>query len=95
MATIEELDLTIPPAIRAGLDRYQLGIPTGDCLRAILSGDLYAAFARADPDTTAAMPAIVGYIVRHLPTASYGDPKRVAVWLARHAAELAAGRAAR
>lgn len=73
---------TVPPAIRAGIDRYRQGIPPGLCLLAILQGDLYAAFQRADPDTRASMPAIVTYIVAHLSGQSYGSPEVVSRYLA-------------
>lgn len=77
----------IPPAIRAGLDRYANGIMPGDCLRAILAGDLYGAFTRADPDTAAAMPAIVAFVVGTL-AAPYGTYERLHDWIVQHERRL-------
>lgn len=74
----------IPPAIRAGIDRYRAwGLRTGDCLYRILVGDLFGAFLAADPATTEAMPAIVAYIRRELPAVSHGSPEAVERWIAR------------
>lgn len=73
----------IPPAIRSGLDRYAKdGIRPGDCLYAILCGDLFGAFARADPETRDAMPAIVVHIENRLPGACGGEDV-VERWIAR------------
>ena len=77
----------VPTYLRESLDLYaERGIPPGGCLLALLSGDLSDAFARADPITTAAMPAIASYIVNRLPRDSYGGPEIVAEWIARHRA---------
>jgi len=77
----------VPTYLRESLDLYaERGIPPGGCLLALLSGDLSAAFARADPITTATMPAIARYIVNRLPHESYGSPEVVAGWIAWHRA---------
>ncbi len=69
---------TVPPAIQAGIDRYAMhGIAPGDCLRAILEGDLFAAFVRADPGTRASMGAIVDHITSRLPGPTWGSPEAV------------------
>lgn len=74
----------IPPEIRAALDFYaESGIRTCPCLHAVLEGDLFAAFARADNETMLALPAIVAYIRAQLPPGSYGSPEVVARWIAR------------
>lgn len=73
---------TVPPNILSGLNRYAQGIPPGDCLRAILEGDLYAAFTRADPTTRASMGAIVHMIRTRLPSAAHGSPEAVSRYLA-------------
>jgi len=74
----------IPPAIRAGLDRYaEHGLRGGNTLHAILCGDLFGAFARADPETQAAMPAIVAYVVNDF-FAPYGSAASVEAWIAQH-----------
>lgn len=84
---------TVPPAILAGLQRYGQGIPPGDCLRAILEGDLYAAFTRADPMTRAAMAAIVDLIRHRLPSATHGSPEAVSRYLSEATANLRDGKA--
>lgn len=74
---------TVPPAIRAGIDRYAMhGIAPGSCLRAIIENDLFVAFQRADPETAAAMGAIVRHIREHVPGATWGSPEAVSRYLA-------------
>lgn len=69
---------TVPPSIQSGIDRYAMhGVAPESCLRAILEGDLFAAFVRADPDTRAAMCAIVDHITSRLPGATWGSPESV------------------
>lgn len=78
----------IPPMIRESLDCYaKHGVPPGDCLRAILSGDLFLAYARADDETSSAMPAIVRYVEERLPAGSFGSRELVADWLATRLSE--------
>ncbi len=77
-------------ALRESLARYLSdGIPTGDCLRAILCGDLFVAFARADQETAAQMHEIVAEIETTLPPASYGSCAQVGLWIAKHNARRA------
>ncbi len=72
----------VPKNIRHAIDRYVLqGIPPGDCTRAILAGDLFAAFSRADPMTTAAMAAIVWYVQTELPPGCWGSYELVDEWI--------------
>jgi hypothetical protein len=79
----------IPPAILAGLERYvRLGVRPGSCLYAILSGNLFEAFARSDPETEQAMPAIARYIREHVPGHLWGSPEVVSRYIAECAAEL-------
>jgi hypothetical protein len=78
----------IPPMIRQTLDDYgKRGLPPGDCLRAVLCGDLFLAFARADDETSTAMPAIIVYITERLPAGSFGNYALVADWIAARKAE--------
>jgi hypothetical protein len=79
----------IPPLVKRGIDNYQLyGLRPGDTVLALLSGDMYAAFTRADDDTRAALAEIIGYIVRTV--TEYGTPARVRDWLALRAAARSA-----
>lgn len=74
----------IPQRIREGLDRYaQHGLPTGDCLRAVLEDRLFAALDRADAETAAAMPAICAYVRCQLPPDCWGSPDVVSRWIAK------------
>ncbi len=74
-----------PEEIRDALQRYvEHGIPTGDCLRAILANDLMQAFARADVYTARAMPSIASYIHNRIPSEAHGSYEAVDQWI-RHA----------
>lgn len=74
----------LPPRIKRALDEYaQHGIRTGDCLYAVLCNDLRGAFSRADPEVTAAMPAIVAYINSVLPCGCWGSVPAVESWIRR------------
>jgi hypothetical protein len=72
----------LPPRIKRALDDYALlGLRTGDCLYAVLCNDLRGAFARADPEVTAAMPAIVAYVNSVLPCVCWGSIEAVESWI--------------
>jgi hypothetical protein len=75
-------ETVVPPMIQAGIDRYaQHGIPPRSCLRAILEGDLFAAFTCADPGTRTAMGAIVDKISSTLHRSVYGTAAKVSAYL--------------
>lgn len=83
----------IPPNMKRSLELYErCGLPTGDCLRAILSGDLFQAFARADPQTVASMPDIVAYIRHRMPSQCFGSELAVDRWIEMHSPRFAADR---
>jgi hypothetical protein len=72
-----------PAWARDSIDRYvQHGIPTGGCLRAVLSNDLMQAFSRADVETAKAMASIVSYIHNRVPGMAHGSEARVDAWIA-------------
>ena len=80
----------IPPVTRQTIDDYSKhGLQPGHCVRAILAGDLFMAFERADDETASAMPAIVAY-VRRLPAGAFGSYRAVQDWLDARTAERAA-----
>lgn len=54
---------------------------TGGFLQAILEGDLYRATACADIHNQQRIYHIVKYIVKTLPSESYGTPDKVMKWL--------------
>ena len=52
----------------------------GDCLRAILTNDLFGAYERADEFTKADMDLIVKFIYNKLPWDCWGSKERVSTW---------------
>lgn len=84
----------LDPRIKQSLDDYgKHGIPTGDFLRAVLSNDLFGAFHRADPVSTATIAAIFWYVTNRLPPGCYGSEAAVDAWLEEHRARRRAARA--
>lgn len=74
----------VPTDILEALARYvEHGVPTGDCLAAILRGDLFDAYGRADVSTMEAMPAIVAFIYNVVPRELVGSAEAVAAHLER------------
>lgn len=74
----------VPATIRKSIDDYAAhGLQPGQCLRAVLAGDLFEAMSRADDETMLALPAIVTYIRSSLCTACWGSREIVARWIAR------------
>ena len=67
---------------KLSLDRYgQIGVPTGDFLKAVLSNDLFDAYARADRENINDLPEIVQYIFNELPMKSWGSREKVEAWI--------------
>jgi hypothetical protein len=74
----------IPERIRRALDSYQhAGLRPGDCLYAVLTNDLRRAFAFADVEVAASMPAIMLYVNSRLPCECWGSQPIVEAWLRR------------
>jgi hypothetical protein len=74
-----------PEWAQDSLRRYaDHGIPTGDCLRAVLANDLMAAFSRADDNTGRYMAEIVAYVYNQLPSNCHGSYEIVDAWLRKH-----------
>lgn len=72
----------LPDNLMKSLHRYIIDrCGTGDFLRAVLSNNLFEACGRADHISTAALPAIVGFIYNHAPGNCHGSPEKVKAWL--------------
>jgi hypothetical protein len=85
----------IPELVLGALERYRdQHLRPGSCLCAVLAGDLFDAFSRADPATSAAMGDIVRWICRGLPGNAWGSREAVDAWVARGAMRLATGEVA-
>jgi hypothetical protein len=72
----------IPERTIRSLDSYvRARTPTGDFLESVLSNDLKGAIAYADAENLEALPAIVSYVVNHMPARCQGSPERYRRWL--------------
>jgi hypothetical protein len=75
----------IPEYMHGGLIRYfENRLPPGDFLQAVLSNDLFEAFARADEINTYAMKAYVVWLVNQVPgrgSGIWGSREAVKNWL--------------
>ena len=75
-------DTDISENLKVSLDRYANShIRVGGFLTAVLSNDLMAAFAKADPDSIPALHGIVGYCFNEIPGDCWGSPEKVRAWL--------------
>ena len=57
-------------------------VETGQCLRALLSNDLFDFVGRADPETLGAAVALVKLVYNHMPSSCHGSRAKVEAWLA-------------
>ena len=72
----------IPESTLETLKRYiNHRIPPGSFLEAVLSNDLFEAFARADVHNRQAMHHIVDWLYNYVPSASHGSREAYREWL--------------
>lgn len=73
----------VPEHLQHGLMLYVMHhVRPGSGLTAILTGDLFEAFARADEMTVAGLPAVIKFLVNQVPGNVYGTKERVREHLA-------------
>lgn len=74
----------LPELTLSGLDRYvHERIPCGGFLTAVLSNDLFGAYAKADLTNTIAMSQIVKFIYNEIPSGCWGSREKVDAWLSK------------
>ena len=79
---VYELWPVIPARLLEGLGRYfNQHIATGGFLKACLENNLTRAVLSADPESLAALPAIIAALNNEAPAEAWGTPMRVARWL--------------
>ena len=72
----------IPSHTQESLDRYfNHGYMPGSFCEAILVGDLYGAFARADYVNRSYIPEIVEWVLANAPYGSFGSVEHVHGWI--------------
>jgi hypothetical protein len=77
-----------PSVVRNSIDAFvQLGRPTGDFVKAVLSNDLDGAIFRADPINLLMLPHIVAYVRDHVPIGVCGSREAVAAHIESKRAE--------
>jgi hypothetical protein len=73
---------------KAALDNYaKTGTIEGGFILAVLEGDLFGAFAKADNTNLRLLKDIVSYTYNHLPTSCYGDRDKIDRWVVNHAGD--------
>jgi hypothetical protein len=73
---------TIPVTLRDGIVSYiRTGRPTGDCLKALITNNLSAFIARADPETLSAIKALLILVYMVFPSCSHGSPQAYEDWI--------------
>ncbi len=72
----------VPERIADSLKHYVVDRrPTGDMLFAVLSNDLFEAFARADDEVIFCMQGIVRLVYNELPSQAWRNKETVQKWL--------------
>jgi hypothetical protein len=72
----------LPIKIEIALSRYvEHHMPTGGFLRAVLSNDLFRAFALADEGNRIELFNICNYIYNEIPGNCWGSPEKVNRWI--------------
>lgn len=80
---IRECD-AVPFHLLAGLLTYvETGRLPGEFLRSVLSNSLSEAVSLADPDSLAALPALVRVVYNCLPSMCWGSPERMMAWASK------------
>ena len=70
------------PNLRGGIERYFFDrVQPGHFLTAVLKGDLYETFARADDSSVENLQAIIRFLYNHTAGTAYGTPVKVQKWL--------------
>ena len=78
----EPIEGLVPPNTAESLRAYiETGRPTGGFLKAVLSNDLFGAYARADVENVAALPALVRWVYNNAPRLCWGSEDRVEDWM--------------
>ena len=73
-----------------GIDAYvKHGTPLGDFLSAVMSSNLFDAFAHADAENYQDMAEIVRYVRNECPSGCHGSPAKVRDWYALKMTERA------
>jgi hypothetical protein len=71
-----------PEHLREGLLEYvRQGRPVGSFLEAVISGDLFDAVQRADPQALASLGDIVRLLTWYAPAGCYGSRDRYQAWV--------------
>lgn len=77
-------DMSAFDEMKASIDRYvERGIPAGGFLEAVLSNDLFGAFAQADDTIRPHLYEVVRHIYWNVPSGCHGSPYKVTAWI-RH-----------
>ena len=70
------------PNLQGGIERYFFDrLRPGHFLTAVLSGDLFETFARADDDSVGNLQALIRFLHNHTSGISHGTPGKVQDWL--------------
>ena len=78
----------IPERMMGGIERYiRQGIKPGHFLTAIICNDLKGAVSHADDENIRNLPAYVGYFYNKAPSACWGSPQDMKIWLERFRTE--------
>lgn len=84
--------VTLPDNLKESLDAYEKeGRPTGSFLTACIDNNLRDAIGRADDESLAALPAIVGYLYGEMDLRCWGRPGAASDWIQKKQSERQTG----
>lgn len=74
----------VPEHTQKALDAYiKTGRPIGHFLTAVLTNNLFEAFARADEKNTVAMKHIIMFVYNEMPSRAHGSKEKINAWIAQ------------
>ena len=83
----------LPEHIREGVRMYvEQGIPPGHFVTAVICGDLFEAFDRADDVNTHRMLDLVRFFYNETPSQCWGSREKMDAWMERQQAWVRASR---
>lgn len=72
----------IPDRIKYSLTMYvEIGQPTGDFLKSVLTNDLFGAFGRADQENKRNIETLVRFIYNEMPAGCFGSKEHYDEWI--------------
>lgn len=81
----------VPEHNRSTLIQYiEIGLPVGSFIQAVLCGDLFGAFGRADHINAQHVGSICAWLYNYAPSPCFGSPEKMKEWFKNVRSDVAA-----